>query len=208
MKRVPLACAALDAWVLAVVLGAGPARASDGAYGRLDGDASWQVDLGGGAADGEPGAFGMATFRYLQTAGLYGTWMWHPDDKADARWSSSFGVELRPLFLPRFLKNMEAGPAALDLMIDSLSLRLGAVTADRGAFGRHGLGFETGAGFGVPLSASAAGPWISASGSLRFSHLDMGGSASDPDRAFVWTVTLGWQEIFALGIVDAGDTAP
>ena len=201
MNRPATVCAT----VLLLVLNASTALGADGGYGRIDGDVSWQLDLGGGSGDGEPGAVGMLAFRYLQTAGVYGTWMWHPSEDPQPRWTGAFGVELRPLFLPRFLKDMETGPPRFDLFLDSLSLRLGAVIADSGAFAHRGPGVETGLAIGLPLSSQASGLWLSASGSIRFSHLHMSGSNDDTDRALVWTLTLGWQEFFGPGIVDVGD---
>lgn len=181
--------------------------AADGAYGRLDGDTAIQFDVGAGADDGREGAVAAIALRYLQTAGAYNTWFVHPRDDNETIWISSFGIELRPLFLPRFFQDMQSGPAAADLMLDSLSLRLGAVTANDGPFS-NGLGFESGLAIGVPLTSQASGPWLSTSGMLRWSHVRMGGSPSDQDRTFSWTLTLGWQEIFRLGIVDLGDTKP
>jgi hypothetical protein len=182
--------------------------AADGAYGRIDGDTAIQLDVGSGTDDGRACAVAAIAVRYLQTAGVYNTWAIRPRDDRPSAWTSSFGVELRPLFLPRFFKDLQSGPAALDLMLDSLSLRLGAVTAKDGPFSTGGPGFESGVGIGVPLTSQASGLWLSTAGTLRWSHVRMGGSPSDQDRTFLWTLTLGWQEIFRLGIVDVGDTNP
>ena len=192
----------------AAVLSWATTSAADGAYGRLDGDTAIQLDVGAGTDEGRMSAVGAIAVRYLQTAGVYNTWTIRPRDDSPTAWTTSFGVELRPLFLPRFFKNLQSGPAALDLMLDSISLRLGAVTANDGPFSNGGPGFESGLGIGVPLTSQASGPWLSTSGAFRWSHVRMGGSPSTQDRAFLWTLTLGWQEIFRVGIVDIGDTNP
>lgn len=182
--------------------------AADGAYGRIGGDGALQLDVGGGLDDGRVSAVGGLAVRYLQTAGAYSTWVLRPREDEGQPWTASFGVELRPLFLPRFLKNMETGPATMDLMIDSLSLRLGVVTGSADSLGHDTLGFEAALGFGVPLCSEATGLWLSTAGTMRWSHARMGGSSSTHEPAFLWTLTLGWQQIFRLGLVDAGDAKP
>jgi hypothetical protein len=199
MKRrsVPLACiSVLATW-------AGPSWA-DGAWGRLEADMAVQGDVGAGVAEGAFSTTSGLAVRYLQTAGAYTTWMVPVEDKADHRLTVSLGVELRPLFLPRLLKHMQGADARLNLWVDSLALRVGAVTADRGPFAR-GQGFETGLGFGVPILPCASGPWVSTSGVWRWPHDAM---LAHHDHAFVWTVTLGWQASFRSGLVDWDDGRP
>ncbi|HEV8244190.1 MAG TPA: hypothetical protein VGP93_00340, partial [Polyangiaceae bacterium] len=72
-----------------------------------------------------------------------------------------FGADLRPLFVPRWSKNMEQGPAFLDLSLDSLSLSLGAFFAEpAGQDFADQRGFAASLGFGLPLTALAPGPWL------------------------------------------------
>jgi hypothetical protein len=105
----------------------------------------------------------------------------------------SFGVDVRPLFLPRFALDLEQGPAWLDLMLDSLSLDGGAYFAKprRRDFGDE-RGFEAGLGFGLPLCGSARGAWLDARAERRFA--DRGESAwlftlGLSFHAFTWTTT-------------------
>jgi hypothetical protein len=163
-----------------------------------------QGDVGVGADEGSVSATSGLAVRYLHTAGAYTTWTVPLRDEADHRLTVSLGVELRPLFLPRFLKHMQGSDVRLNLMVDSLALRMGAVTADRGLFAR-GYGFETGLGFGVPILSSASGPWVSTSGMWRWPHDAM---LAHHDHAFVWTITLGWQASFRSGVVDWQDAGP
>lgn len=169
-----------------------PSPGYDGVYGRLDGG----VALSGGAGveleDGEPRAQLRVTAHYLWTAGVYARY-------ADAFGSAeerpprvlSFGVDLRPLFLPRFALDAEQGPAFFDLLLDSLSLSAGAYFAGgrpqdeppslaRAGFGER-RGFETGLGLSAPLCGSARGLWLDARAERRFA--DRGEGA--------WLFTLG-----------------
>jgi hypothetical protein len=81
----------------------------------------------------------------------------------------SFGIDLKPLFLPRFARDYERGPATLDLWLDSISLSAGAYFAERrkrDSEAEHG--FETGLGFGLPLCGRARGLWLEVRGERRF----------------------------------------
>ena len=60
-------------------------------------------------------------------------------------------------------------PRLLDLTLDSLSLSLGAFWAQRAAHAAESSrGFDAQLGFGIPLLATAAGPWLEARGALRY----------------------------------------
>jgi len=103
------ALAALAA--LALVSLAASARADDdGLYARLDGDLRLSLAVGAGArlpgsaADAAPIGIVEMRARYLDSAGVFVA-----SDTDDARWRLMAGVELRPLFLARFLLNRESG---------------------------------------------------------------------------------------------------
>ena len=173
-----------------------PLPGSDGVYGRLDGNLALSGMLGAELEDGEPRGQLRIAAHYLWTAGVYARY-------SDALGSEgprpervlAFGLDLRPLFLPRFGLDAEQGPALLDLTLDSLSLSAGAYFAspprpagmrgpepppERDGFGDE-RGFETGLGFAVPLCGSARGLWLDARAERRF-----------PDRGeSVWLFTLG-----------------
>lgn len=177
----------------------------DGAYGRLRGDFVWQADAGGAIRDSEPGATLSLSARYLDTAGLYalGFASFRRDEHV-ARTLSS-GIELRPLFLPRFLKNMERGPAALDLLVDSVALRFGAVASDERGHRLRELGVEAGVQLGLPLTGHVTGPWLRVGWALQWPHAAL--ASRDAPNSSLWTVALSWQGIADIGLVSLGDSA-
>ena len=147
-----------------------PARSSaDGVYGRFDGDLDLGLALGaefGSAGHAAPAL--RASAHYFSIAGVYASGRIKAGDES-APSLFGLGVELRPLFMPRWAKGFETGPALLDLTLDSLCLSLGAFWAQRAAHAteaNHGLDAEL--GFGIPLLATAAGPWLEARGALRY----------------------------------------
>ncbi len=100
---------------------------------------------GAGATRGGVGARG----HYLATVGAYARLF--PSSPA----RGAVGVDARPLFLPRWLKNQEGDRSFLELVVDSLHLSMGAVIAS-GA--RSSL--ELGGGLEAPLFARYAGPYV------------------------------------------------
>lgn len=191
---------------LALIAGDGFAGEGDGAYGRLRSDMALQLDCGV-TAQRATAAQGSLVLRYLQSAGVYVSLM---DDlrsgTTDSSLSTTTGIELRPLFLARFLNNLEQGPSVLDLSLDSLGLRAGAILSSRPFAEPKRPGFELMLSMGMPLSQKAEGPWITLGSGLRISN------SNDPrvesqrfaDMLFV-SVSLGWQSFFDMGIVDPGD---
>ena len=112
--------------------GVQPTRGSaDGVYGRFDGDLDLGLALGaefGSAGHPAPALRGSA--HYFSSAGVYASGRIKAGDES-APSLFGLGVELRPLFLPRWAKGYETGPALLDLTLDSLSLSLGAFWAQQ-----------------------------------------------------------------------------
>lgn len=162
----------------------------DGVYGRFDGAltlaASAGTELQTGAARGSL----RVSAHYWWTAGIYARFAdaFGGADAGRAERVASFGVDLRPLFLPRFARNYEQGPPLLDLTLDSLSLTAGAYFAqphDR-SFGDE-RGFELGFGLGVPLFAAARGLWLEGRAERRFA--DVG------PNAWVFTAALAFHGI-------------
>ena len=173
----------------------------DGAYGRMSGDSAVQVDVGVSVHRTKSTALTSLAVRYLHTAGLYATALdFIPSGSNDPRWLLSYGVEIRPMFLPRFLKNFEHGPARWDLTLDSLSLRVGSVSGKDYPF--RSPGFEVGIGIGVPLVRNVEGPWLSAMGAMQWSHADL---ARDPGPASVLALMIGWQSTFNTNLVHLRD---
>jgi len=147
-----------------------PARSSaDGVYGRFDGDLDLGLALGaefGSAGHAAPAL--RASAHYFSIAGVYASGRIKAGDES-APSLFGLGVELRPLFMPRWAKGFETGPALLDLTLDSLCLSLGAFWAQRAAHATEANhGFDAELGFGIPLLATAAGPWLEARGALRY----------------------------------------
>jgi hypothetical protein len=153
-------------------------------YGRLDG--AFDLGLSAGAEFGSdsPAGNARASLHYYSMAGVYAEYVdAFRDDHPTSR-LVSLGVDLRPLFVPRWAKSWEAGPGTLDLVIDSLSLSLGAFFASpRGSALGDARGLDLSLGFGVPLTGHAAGPWVRTRGTLRWNE--------PADRALA-TLLVGW----------------
>jgi hypothetical protein len=140
----------------------------DGVYDRFDGDLELGLGLGaelGSAGDAAPAVQGSA--HYFSIAGLYAGGRFKAGG-GSAPSLFDLGIDVRPLFVPRWAKGYETGPAFFDLTLDSLSLALGAFWAAKSDTRPSERGFEGSLGFGVPLLAKAAGPWLEARGVLRY----------------------------------------
>jgi hypothetical protein len=166
-----------------------PLPGYDGVYGRFDGSLALAASAGAELEDGEPrGAFKISA-HYMWTAGVYARYSdaFGNADQRPAR-VASLGVDLRPLFLPRFARDYERGPAPLDLTLDSLSLSAGAYFAQpRGRDFGDERGFEAGLGFGVPLLGEARGPWLEARAERRF--VDRG------ENAWLFTLSVAYHAL-------------
>ena len=146
-----------------------PVSTDDGVYGRFDGDLDLGLALGaefGAAGHAAPLMRGSA--HYFAMAGAYVQGRPKVEDRGPPS-LLGIGVDLRPLFVPRWAKGYERGPGFLDLTLDSLSLSLGAFWAapQHRPFGDQ-RGFEAGFGFGVPLFVTGPGLWLEARGTLRY----------------------------------------
>jgi hypothetical protein len=210
-----LACAL----VMARTASAEPTRAdqsgsrTDTSFGRIDGDLG--VVFGAGVAIGPRAPRGALDLRvrYIDTIGLFATYEDAPvfGTSSDPRRVFSSGVELRPLFLGRWLTGREIASGRLDLAIDSIGIELGAVFAQPigGEFPSR-PGVQLGLGIELPFFASASGPWIGLHGGVRWSDAAIAGTGADApaDRAMYLAITLSWHQLFLAHAVDAGDRAP
>jgi hypothetical protein len=200
------------AGALAIVASSEVARADadDGAYGRLSGDVGLELGAGVAVERGGPDLHAELTAIYLGTAGVYGRYLdaLGGEGVAAAR-SFGGGLVLRPLFLARFAKDREHGPARLDLMIDSIGLQLGAYVAEehRGGLARD-AGLELGLGVDVPFLSDASGPWLGVRTMLRFRPEDLEGRGRGDllDAGAFVALTLGWHQIVGTAVADLGDT--
>ena len=148
---------------------------TDGVYGRFDGDLDVAVALGGELEKDAARAAARASVHYFWTAGVYASYRDALGrDDPDAR-LVSFGLDLRPLFIPRWSQGWESGPLLLDLVLDSVSLSLGAYWGRSVPEAHASRGLELGLGVGVPLFAQASGPWIGARGLVRWPEPMLGG---------------------------------
>ncbi len=182
-------------------------------YGRIDGDVTVVVGVGGVVAPGEPRATGEVRLRYLETAGLFATY----EDGAllgsasDPRRVFASGFELRPFFLYRWLQGYETRRARWDLLLDSVGLELGVtwVQPVEGSFASR-PGVEAGLGIEVPILPAASGPWLGLHGGVRWSDdvLGSGFVRTAEDRAAYLSITLAWHQVISTHVVDVGDRAP
>jgi len=161
---------------------------TNGAYGRFGGDVSLALGAGAELADQARLAARLALHHFWMT-GIYGYYADALGGDDPAR-LLSFGIDLRPAFLPRFSQNLQRGPAWLDLGIDSISLGLGVYYADRGDGFASERGFEASLGLGFPLLQRARGPWLEARGLLRWAD-----DSSSSGRGAV-VVMLAWHELW------------
>ncbi|HEU5077307.1 MAG TPA: hypothetical protein VFU02_24115 [Polyangiaceae bacterium] len=170
-------------------------NAVDGVYGRFDGDVDLALSLGAELESDVERLLVAASAHYFWTAGVYGTFreaMGDDSDEVQTRRLFSVGVDVRPLFVPRWSLDLQTGPATLDLMLDSISMSAGAyfAPADEGARRR---GFETTFGAGIPLTGAAAGPWLSARYDVRWPE------AGDASTS-VWLM-LSWHVLVSTPLV-------
>lgn len=165
-----------------------PARAGDGVYGRLDGDFEVQLELGVDVQH-EVAAQGALELWYFWTFGLSARHTFDLADDARVLERTALAVELRPLFIPRWSRDLEAGPAFLDLTLDSLALGAGAqLPHERG--GRAGPFVSL--SLGLPLLARASGPWLDVSGVYRF--------PTGSDNGLALLAGLSWNILFDSGL--------
>jgi hypothetical protein len=172
-----------------------PDAATDGVYGRFQGDTDVSLKLGGMVRDaGVAGSVG-ASVHYYSLLGVTGDYSESlVADSLHAR-SASIGVELRPLFLPRWVLGMERGPAWLDLALDSAAFGFGAYFTDAEADARGSRGAWVSLGFGAPLLGDASGPWLELRALRRFPDHD----ALGVDAHNAMFVYLSWHQVLQLG---------
>jgi hypothetical protein len=184
----------------------------DPSYGRIDGDMSVVVGLGATIAPRGPRAAADLRFRYLDTAGVFTTYedasIFGSD--SDPKRVLAFGIELRPLFLYRWLKNKELGSPRLDLALDSLGFEIGPYFSQPvgAAFGAK-PGLQVGLGLELPVLKQASGPWIGLHAGMRWSDAALGGEVLEGpvDRAAFFSITVAWHQFFGAHAVDVGDKA-
>ena len=187
----------------------------DTADGRMDGDVGVVVGLGATFSGQSVRSAAEVRVRYLETAGIFATY----EDGFGAASSDpvrvlATGIELRPLFLGRWVTGTELGLTWSDLVIDSFGLEVGAFFEQPpyGSFGagQASRGLQAGIGIELPILGRDNGPWIDLHGGGRWSDSTLGGAqvAGPSDRALYLTVTLAYHASFVAHLVDANDRAP
>jgi hypothetical protein len=172
-----------------------PEAQSDGVYGRLHGDTDISLKLGGLISHSEfSGSLG-ASAHYYSLIGVTGDYSESlAEDAAQAR-SFSVGTELRPLFLPRWVRGGERGPAWVDLTLDSMCVGFGAYFTQAAAPLLDNQGVWMSLGIGVPVLGRASGPWLEVRGVRRWpDHEDL---AADAHNAVL--LYLSWHQVVQLG---------
>ena len=172
---------------------AGEPAPDDGVYGRFDGDLDVGLGLGAELEPGRVRGAARLSAHYFYSIGAYASYRNAFCGEPAARQLVSAGVDLRPVFIPRWVANLQQGPRLLDLFVDSISLGIGASwqRPTGGAFGeRHGL--EASLGFGLPLFATAQGLWLETRGMIRWLE---GAGNDDRETAPSLLLTLSWHEL-------------
>ena len=210
--KAAIARIAPSALALRVGIASAQTATVDPSYGRIEGDIEVAFGAGAVIAPRGPRAEGELRFRYLETAGLLATY-----EDAGAFGAAAeppraliLGLELRPLFLFRWLEGHETGRARFDLAVDSIGFEMSAVwqQPSGAGFGSQ-RGFEAALAVEVPVLERASGPWIGLRGGLRWSERALGSGAvvgADDWQAIV-AFTLAWHQVLAVHVVDWGDRA-
>lgn len=174
-------------------------RASDdGVWGRLGSDLVLSVGVNAGVGLGDPvlSARGSSdpTFsldlelrlRVIDTAGIVIAPEWRPEGASRL----IVAVDLRPVFLARFLFGATSGDRYVDLFLDSIGVDLGATIF--APDGRVAVAWAIGFGADVPLWVP---PEITGALALRLSARWTGAGTADvwgPNRAVDdWTIHAG-----------------
>jgi len=172
----------------------------DGVYGRFDGDFDFGAALGADLMKDTTLGAARLTLHYFSTVGVHVEYADALGRSSELGRLTAFGVDLRPLFIPRWSEDREQGPAALDLAIDSLSIGMGAFFAQpRGGDFGSTRGFELSAGLGVPLLGSASGPWLEARYLLRWPNPGRG-TGERAESAVL--ALLSWHTLWLSGLSD------
>jgi hypothetical protein len=178
--------------------------ASDGAYGRLDGDMTFVLGASGAVVRDSVLLGPEMRLRYLDVAGAAVVYE-EAVVRGELRRAFLAGVELRPFFPIRFLKAKQTGRDFFDLTLDSLSLDVGTWLPQRlgAAAGRFGM--YTGLAIELPLFARATGLWLRLNGQIRWAPQRLEGDDDPTGRSAVLGFGLSWHQVFKSGIVQKGD---
>jgi hypothetical protein len=196
---------ALVAIAVSATLAAEKATAQDGSYGRFEGDLALAGELGVvGGTDARAIAARLGA-SYLTMAGVYAQFeKVVSDEPTDAGHRIAGGIELRPLFLARFVSDLERGPALLDLWLDSFGFALGAYSEWSGApacaIGCRNEGLEFAGRMALPLLPEATGPFLGLRVGARFPLEGPRLDATNGTEAF-GMLSLGYEHVLGMGLL-------
>jgi hypothetical protein len=212
-RRAGLGCAAAAFSMTTAFAGAVFAESPPPTYGRIDGDMAFVVGAGAVVAPRGVRPEAELRVRYLDSAGVFLSYEDAPlvGSPAEPRRCIAVGLELRPLFLLRWLRGLETEQARFDLWLDSIGLELGALwlqPAGEGFGARAGV--QLGLGTEVPITGAATGLWVGVRGGIRWSDdaLAFGSVRNADDRSAYAALTLAWHQLASAHVVDIGDEAP
>jgi hypothetical protein len=197
-----------------LVLPSANARAGDeedGVYGRLAGDLDLRAHGGLAVLPGNTQVAVGASAHYLSTAGVYVLYTDAPGKTPSGiSQSLSVGVDVCPLFLARFAKNLEHSSPFVDLLLDSVGFELGALwDSSRSAAWSVSKrpGVELAVTFAIPLMARAAGLYLAFRAGVRWNPWEMSQEVQPPEANHyaVLSVALGWRQFFRAHLVDVSD---
>lgn len=140
-------------------------RSGDGVYGRFEGDVFLSLGAGLEWSLGVRPAI-EARALYYYSVGLVVGYSDAFDRDAAVRRTGWVGLDLRPLFLPRWSRDKEFQLSFWDLTLDSVSLGAAAFLAEPRR-GDTTVSVEFSGGFGIPLFARASGLWLEGRGFVR-----------------------------------------
>jgi hypothetical protein len=151
----------------------------DGAYGRLNGDTILSYGAGFGLGFNAKHTFAAdLRARYLDSAGVIVA----PEIRTNGEPAIAVAVEVRPLFLGKFLTGHFSGRSWLDLTVDSLGVEVGSWFGplDEGT----GAAFLVGGGVDLPLGADgSSGLWMRLGARWIYAHERDLGSPEAEGRA-------------------------
>jgi len=197
------------ALVVALPALGGPASADEApTRGRIDGDVALVLGAGMVIAPRAPRLECEARIRYLDSAGVFVAYEDSAAFGSEPKRVLSAGVELRPLFLGRWLEGLEVDNARLDLFVDSFGLELGVAFSQPSgsAFGST-RGLQIGLGLELPMLPKATGPWVGLHAGVRWNQdaAAMGLVQNVDDREAYVALTVAWHQLVGAHLVNLGD---
>lgn len=166
----------------------------DGVYGRLRGNTDLSLKLGGLISDSRIAGSVGASAHYYSLIGVTGDYTESLSADTSETRSLSVGMELRPLFLPRWLLGLQRGPAWLDLTLDATCIGFGAYFGGGSTELDDTRGVWASFGLGVPVFGHAGGPWLELRLIRRFPDRDA--FLAEPRNALM--VYLSWHHVLQL----------